>query len=270
MPQAPTNLKEFNSLIKIISDLRGPDGCPWDKEQTHHTLAPYAIEEVHEMVEAIESADDKHICEELGDVLFQVVLHSQLGQERNAFTIEDVVHGISSKIVRRHPHVFADVKVSGINEVFKNWDEIKQQEKAKNPKKKHVIDVPVSLPALQRAHDIGEKTQKLKFDWTHVNDVLKQLKAEITELEQAMAAEVSPQNFQDIQHEMGDVLFSAAQLSRHLEIEPESCLREANRRFLHRFETMLRLGNLTPEHFTNLPSNDKESLWIDAKKECAK
>ncbi|OFZ31260.1 MAG: nucleoside triphosphate pyrophosphohydrolase [Bdellovibrionales bacterium RIFCSPHIGHO2_01_FULL_40_29] len=268
MPQPPSNLKEFHALVKIIADLRGPDGCPWDKEQTHQSLAPYAIEEVHEMVEAIESADDKHMCEELGDVLFQVVLHSQLAEERKTFSITDVIQGISEKIVRRHPHVFAATPVSGTAEVLKNWDEIKKLEKLNNPRKVKVIDVPAGLPALQRAHDIGEKTQKLKFDWTAVQDVLAQLKAEIIELEEAMLEDVSPDSFSHIQHEMGDVLFSAAQLSRHLEIEPESCLRQANRRFLSRFDKMLEIGKITAEQFKNLSANEKEKLWSDAKKEC--
>ena len=268
MPQPPKNLKDIQSLIQIIADLRGPDGCPWDKEQTHQSLAPYAIEEVHELVEALESTDENHMCEELGDVLFQVVLHSQLASERNAFTMNDVVFSIASKIVRRHPHVFSDLKVSGIDEIFKNWDEIKKLEKKQSPKKMKVIDVPEGLPALQRAHKIGEKTGKLNFDWLKIPDVLRQLKAEITELEEAMAEPHSEEKQKHLQHEIGDVLFSAAQLSRHLQLEPESSLREANRRFLKRFETMLILGKINADEFKNLSSESKEKLWNDAKKEC--
>ncbi len=268
MPEAPKNLKEFNSLIQIIADLRGPEGCPWDKEQTHQTITSYAIEEVHEFVEAVENHDDLNMCEELGDVLFQVILHSQLAKDRNAFDIHDVIEGISSKIVRRHPHVFAGLKTKDLDEIHKNWDEIKRLEKLKRPKKLKPIDVPESLPALQRAFKIGEKTKKHLFDWTEVTQVLVQLKAEIIELENALAEASSAEKEIHIQHEIGDVLFSAAQVARHVGVEPETSLREANRRFLRRFEKMLEIKNVSIEDFARLSATDKEKLWSDAKKEC--
>lgn len=264
MPQAPETLNKFESLLQIIKDLRGPDGCPWDKEQDQVTLAPYAIEEVHEMVEAIESGNDTHICEELGDVLFQVVLHSAIAEERKAFNINDVIESIASKIVRRHPHVFADTKVANSAEVIKNWAEIKKQEKKNKPAKNELFDVPASLSALQRAHKIGEKTEKYNFDWSEPKQVLAQLKSEITELEQAMQENEMP----NIKHELGDVLFSAAQLARHLHTEPESDLREANRRFIGRFEKMISYVKSIDE-FVNLSSNEKELLWTRAKQECS-
>lgn len=261
MPQAPKTLNTFDAIVQVVKDLRGPEGCPWDREQSHTSLTPYAIEEVHEMAEAIESGDDSHIQEELGDVLFQVVLHAQIAEERGAFKIADVIESITSKIVRRHPHVFADTKVSGSDEVMKNWDEIKAQEK-KN-KKENVFSVPPSLPALQRAHKIGEKTEKYKFDWNEARQVLAQLKAEIAELEEVMNFEAGAPA-EALNHELGDVLFSAAQLARHLKIEPEASLREANRRFISRFEKMLLLsGSL--ENFTALSSEAKERLWTKVK-----
>ena len=259
MPQPPKTHNHFDALVQVLSDLRGPEGCPWDKEQTHKTLAPYAIEEVHELVEALESGDDKHTCEELGDVLFQVVLHAQLARERGAFDISNVIEGIVSKIVRRHPHVFSDTQVKNSDEVLKNWDEIKKLEK-KDQKKKPALDVPPSLPALQRSHKIGEKTNKYKFDWAEASQVLAQLKAEITELEEAIAEK----NTEHIDHEVGDVLFSAAQLSRHLDIEPESSLRKANNRFVGRFEHMLGASGGI-ENFVSLPPEKKEQLWKNAK-----
>lgn len=262
MPQPPETLNSFEALLQVIRDLRGPEGCPWDKEQTHVTLTPYAIEEVHEMVEAIESGDDEHICEELGDVLFQVVLHAQLSTERGAFTINEVIEAITSKIVRRHPHVFAQTKVSGSDDVLANWEEIKRLEKKDKPAKNGVFDVPPGLPALQRAHKIGEKTAKMNFDWPDAAPVLAQLKAEIAELEAAIA-EKNPEH---IQHELGDVLFSAAQLARHLDCEPESALRETNRRFSGRFEKMVSYaGSL--EMFIKLPAVEKEILWSRAKQQ---
>ncbi|MFZ3231376.1 MAG: nucleoside triphosphate pyrophosphohydrolase [Pseudobdellovibrio sp.] len=266
MPQPPSNLKDFKSLLQIISDLRGPDGCPWDLEQTHQSLAAYAIEEVHELVEAIEQNDDSHMCEELGDVLFQVVLHAQMAEERNKFNLSDVIESISSKVVRRHPHVFSGLKVSNNQEIIANWDQIKKEEALLKPKKSKLIDIPDSLPALQRSYKIGEKTATFNFDWTEVRDVLQQLKAEIVELEQAMDETVSPESFLHVEHEMGDVLFSAAQLSRHLKIEPESVLREANRRFLKRFAKMVELSGVPSEKFKNLLPEEKQNFWSAAKK----
>lgn len=264
MPQPPKTLNTFEALNQLIFDLRGPEGCPWDKEQTHKSLSPYVVEEASEMAEAIESENDAHMCEELGDVLFQVVLHASMAKERGAFDISNVIQGISEKIVRRHPHVFTDMKVSGSAEVIENWDQIKKKEKAlnKSNKPQYAIDVPAGMPALQRAYKIGEKTKKLGFDWEKASQVLAQLKAEIVELEEVLDQQVSEQ----VEHELGDVLFSAAQLARHLDIEPESALRKTNRRFLGRFEKMLELGKVSTQKFQELPSEKKEELWELAKK----
>jgi tetrapyrrole methylase family protein/MazG family protein len=261
MPQPPKTLNQFADLVQVIADLRGPEGCPWDKEQNHRSLTPYAIEEVHEMVEAIETQDDSHIREELGDVLFQVVLHSQIAKERGAFEINDVIENITSKIVRRHPHVFSDVVVRNTDDVIKNWDEIKKAEKTTKLKSTKVIDVPPSMAALQRAHKIGEKTKKLDFDWSDALEVINQLKFEIVELEQA----ITSRNVDHIRHEIGDVLFSAAQVSRHLGVEPESSLRETNNRFLTRFEKMVEIVGGVDE-FVRITKEEKEMLWSQAKR----
>lgn len=283
MPNPPKDLNEISSLLQVVQDLRGPEGCPWDKEQTHQTLAPYAIEETFEMIEALESKSDIEFCDELGDVLFQVALHSQLAKERGAFQFADVVQAITEKIVRRHPHVFANLKVKDSAEVLKNWDEIKAEEKKLKPPQpaslKKVFKMPKGLPALQAADAIGEKTQKYNFDWFHTSQVLAQLKEEITELEQAMAESVSPESFNHIEHELGDVLFSAAQLSRHLKIEPETALRKTNYRFENRFLKMLEimqtstttLADFNQEellsHFAKISQNEKEILWEQAKQQ---
>lgn len=261
MPQPPTTLNSFESLIQVIRDLRSPDGCPWDKEQNHLTLTPYAVEEVYEMVEAIESGNDPHICEELGDVLFQVVLHSILAEERNAFTIEDVFESITSKVIRRHPHVFSDTLVKNSEEVIKNWNEIKKNEKKNKPEKNEMFDFPNSIPALQFSNKIGEKTQNYKFDWSEPLQVLAHLKSEIIELEQA----INEKNDLHIKHEIGDVLFTTAQLARHLNSEPESVLREANRRFMSRFKKMVTMTNSLKE-FIDLNPEEKELLWSQVKK----
>jgi len=261
MPEAPKTLNSFESLLQIVKDLRGPEGCPWDFEQTHITLTSYAIEEVHELVEAIESGNNSHICEELGDVLFQVIIHATIAAELGTFNIHDVIESINSKIVRRHPHVFSVVKVRDSKEVIKNWELIKTQEKKNKSVKNTLFDIPPGLPALQRAHKIGEKTEKYKFDWTEPQQVLAQLKSEIAELEQA----ILEKNISHIKHEIGDVLFSTAQLARHLNTEPESDLREANRRFIKRFETM-QTQTKSLDDFINLSPAEKENLWKFAKK----
>ncbi len=264
MPIPPKNLNEFSSLVQLITDLRGPEGCPWDKEQTHQTLAPYAIEETFEMVEALESGNDQEMCEELGDVLFQVVLHSELARERKAFEIKDVIQSISEKLVRRHPHVFANLTVNSMDEIFKNWDLIKAEEKKNKKQKVNPLNIPKGLPALQASEKIGDKTGQYKFDWTEVKDVLKQLKSEIAELEDVIENHAS--HPEKLKHEMGDVLFSAAQVSRHLQLEPESVLRSANQRFTQRFQFMLSKCENDVDSFKNLPPEEKEKLWSLAKK----
>ncbi|MBS1970578.1 MAG: nucleoside triphosphate pyrophosphohydrolase [Bdellovibrionales bacterium] len=292
MPKGPGNLKDnresIQALVDIVADLRGPNGCPWDKEQNHRTLARYAIEETHEMVEALEEREvsreksgpnsDSFISssakfkDELGDVLFQVVLHAQLAAEEGSFNFNDVVANISEKLVRRHPHVFSGVNVSGIDEVWKNWEAIKKAEKAARGEKAALINVPSALPALQRAMTIGEKTRKLKFDWDGPQDVWLKVEEEIAELQEAMDNDV----MSEIEHELGDVLFSVAQLARHYELDPEQVLRTANARFLGRFEKMIQ-GYRASEaptaevddvlkKFGALSNEDKEKFWQLAKK----
>lgn len=292
MPKGPGNLKDnresIQALVDIVADLRGPNGCPWDKEQNHRTLARYAIEETFEMVESLEEREalrDKNgtnaesfisashkFKDELGDVLFQVVLHSQLAAEEGSFTFTDVVQNISEKLVRRHPHVFSGVNVSGIDEVWKNWEAIKKAEKAARGEKAALISVPSALPALQRSMAIGEKTKKLKFDWENPQEVWLKVEEEVAELQEAMDNDV----MSEIEHELGDVLFSVAQLARHYELDPEQILRAANARFLGRFEKMIQ-GYRASEaptaevddvlkKFGTLSNEDKEKFWQIAKK----
>lgn len=265
MPTPPKNLNDFSALVQLTHDLRGPGGCPWDKEQTHLSLTPFAVEEVFEMVEAIESGNPHDMCEELGDVLFQVILHADIAAESGNFTINDVIRSINEKLIRRHPHVFSNVTVSGTDEVLKNWDQIKAEEKRlkmqTNPEgfqhkqlTKKIFNIPKGLPALQAADKIGERTQRYKFDWDQAQAVLSQLKAEIQELEEVISLSAasasdnslskqfdysSELHISKLEHEMGDVFFSAAQLARHLGLDSETCLRKANLRFEQRFLKML-------------------------------
>lgn len=265
MSQVPTNLRHISSLVEIVAKLRGPDGCPWDKEQTHESLTQYAIEETHELVEALEAPAHKNkdslIKEELGDVLFQVILHSQLAAERGAFTIEDVIAGISEKLIRRHPHVFADTKVADTAEVIQNWEKIKKEEKNQQQKDSaFALNVP-PLPALQRAYKIGKRTEKLHFDWPDLEGVLLKVDEEIAELREALDSE----NDREIEHELGDVLFSLAQLARHLHLEPEQILRKANSRFESRFHLMVEMATSDGQDWGHLSLEQKEVYWQKAK-----
>ncbi|WP_374035431.1 nucleoside triphosphate pyrophosphohydrolase [Bdellovibrio bacteriovorus] len=266
MPHIPSNLRHIESLVEIVASLRGPGGCPWDKEQTHESLTQYAIEETHELVEALELPDsdgskDQKMKEELGDVLFQVVLHAQLAAERGAFTLEDVIAGISEKLVRRHPHVFADTQVADTAEVIRNWEEIKKQEKASSAAPSpYALNVP-PLPALQKAYKIGKRTEKLKFDWENMDGVLSKVEEEYQELREALDEGTDS----EIEHELGDALFSLAQLGRHVHMEPEQVLRKANQRFENRFNTMVELVAKDQKDFSVMTLDQKEEYWQKAK-----
>ncbi len=266
MAKSPSNLRQIESLVEIVKSLRGPDGCPWDKEQTHESLTQYAIEETHELVEAIEdkgAARDRKMKEELGDVLFQVMLHSQMAEERGAFNIADVIEGISEKLIRRHPHVFSDASVIDSAEVIRNWEEIKKKEKAlqgEESKSAYALNVP-PLPALQRAFKIGKRTEKLQFDWDNAEGVMVKVEEEFDELREALDLVSAA----EIEHELGDVLFSLAQLGRHLGMDPEQVLRKANARFETRFNKMIEFSEADHKDWGALKLDEKEEYWLKAK-----
>lgn len=272
MPKEPTEPFKTHSdaslkvqaLLDIVASLRGPDGCPWDKEQTHLSLTQYAIEESFELVEAIELQIDTKIKEELGDVLFQIVLHAQLASERGAFDFSDIVETLNEKMIRRHPHVFASAQVKTTEDVQRSWEEIKLAEKSleKPPAAENILNVPSKMPALQRAYKIGKRTEKLQFDWDNSEQVWKKVQEEYLELREAL----DEKSIDEIEHEMGDVLFSLAQMSRHLGLEPEQVLRKANRRFEARFSKMKEFVSADNMDFNKLTTGDKESYWQKAKK----
>lgn len=268
MPQVPKNLRDFDSLRQIVADLRGPDGCPWDKEQTHQSLTRYAIEETFELVETIDQSDYPKMKDELGDVLFQVFLHAQLASEEKKFDVMDVVENLGQKMVRRHPHVFADTKVADSGEVLKNWAEIKAQENGGKPKP--LFDYPEKMPALLGAMKIGEKTNKIKFDWDHWQDVLAKVDEEVlemkNELEDAYSSMRGADRQKALEHEIGDVLFSVAQLARHCGIDAEQALRKTNARFIGRFEKMQKIAQDSGLNWDDISNEEKEKLWKRAKK----
>lgn len=262
----PQDLSKIESLIELVRIIRTPpEGCIWVQRHNHQTLSKYAIEEVYEVQEAIEKNNPQELSEELGDLLFQVILHAQIGVENKTFSMEDVIRSISEKIIRRHPHVFAGVKVQSVQDIKDNWDKIKQEEKKKNGtalKNDSYFSIPNSLPALQAADKIGMTTQNYKFDWTHSKQVLEHLESEIAELKEA----IKNQNQTEIQDEIGDVAFTLSQLARHLNIDAENATHHANRKFIKRFNKMLELLNSNLEKFKTLTSDEKLQLWEKAKK----
>jgi len=218
--------KKFEELVDIMARLRAPDGCPWDREQHYKDIAAHTLEETHEVLSAIDKNDFNALCEELGDLLLQILFYSQIAKEEDHFTIDEVIDSIKDKLIHRHPHVFGDTKVSGTGEVVERWEELKKEEG-----KKFVLSgVPNSLPALLKAFRLGEKTSRVGFDWTDVEGILSKIEEEAHELHEAR----DKGNKEDIDHEYGDLLFTLANLGRFLGLDPEGSLRRASSRFMER------------------------------------
>jgi MazG family protein len=250
-------------LLGIMERLRGPDGCPWDREQTLETLRPYVLEETYEVLEAIESGDSREHREELGDLLLQIVFQAQLAKEQGTFDFADVATAISDKLVSRHPHVFGDVEVRDAEAVLKQWAELKKKEKQAKGGGKSVLEgVPREMPALARAERLTEKASRVGFDWPDAAGARAKVDEELRELDEA-AAGGDPRRIED---ELGDVLFALANLSRKLAVPPEEALRRAVGRFIQRFEfvesELERKG--VPHGRATLEEMD--ALWDQAKK----
>lgn len=226
-------MDQFERLVGIMARLRAEGGCPWDREQTHRSLRPYVIEEAHEVVHAIDQADDAKLREELGDLLLQIVFHAQLASEDRRFDIEDVSRGISDKLEHRHPHVFGTVEVDSSATVLRNWEEIKHQERqSKGESHGALAGVPRALSGLLRAQRIQEKAARRGFDWPLTDEVRSKALEEIDELGTALREE----SLDRVAQEMGDVLFALVNLCRHLGIFAEDALRESTEKFIRRFE----------------------------------
>lgn len=227
------NVKElFGKLVEIIAELRGENGCPWDKKQTHETLKFQLIEEAYEVLDAIDSGDSEKIEDELGDLLMQVLLNAQIAEDEGKFNICGVIKRISEKLERRHPHVFGDIKVNNTQEIVDNWEAIKSQEATNQDRKSALDGVPKHLPELMRARKIQSKASRVGFDWSETLDVLEKVEEEVAELKES----ISEAKQQGIEEEIGDILFSVVNLSRFLDVEPEGALRKATNKFTRRFK----------------------------------
>ena len=254
----------LSRLLAIMDRLRDPGGCPWDREQTLRTLTPYLLEEAHEVIEAIESDDAAHHREELGDLLFQIVFQARIAREQGKFDFADVCDAISDKLTRRHPHVFAEVTVSGSGEVVKNWERIKAEErKEKGQAARSAIGgVPLALPALVRAERLTEKAAAVGFDWPDAAGVLAKVREELAELERELSGGGTRER---VESELGDLLFALANLGRFVKVHPEEALRGTLRRFERRFhhveERLLQQGRTPGE--SSLAEMD--GLWNEAK-----
>jgi tetrapyrrole methylase family protein/MazG family protein len=251
----------FEAFLEIIAHLRAPDGCPWDRKQTHQTLRPHLIEEAYELLDALDADDPTAMREEFGDLLLQVVLHAQIASEYGEFTIADILTGIHKKIVYRHPHVFGDLKLADENSVLVNWEKLKAQERASNGKSDAgLLDgVSRSLPALIQANEYQARAARVGFDWPDLPGVLDKLREEIMEVQQA-------ENDTRFAAEIGDLLFSVVNLARWKKVDAESALRDANRRFRQRFAYLEQAALKQGRRLNELSLDELDALWQEAKK----
>ncbi len=267
--------KDIHDLLQIMARLRRPgDGCPWDLAQTFSTISPYTIEEAYEVADAIERGDFDDLKDELGDLLLQVAFHAQMAGEESRFDFGDVVEAITTKLIRRHPHVFGEVAAKDAGAVKANWDAIKAEEKAERAERragggaasepKSILDdVPVALPALTRAMKLQKRAGKVGFDWNDPRAVIAKIREEIVEIEQELS---EPTRAADrVEDELGDLLFAVANLARHLDVEPETALRGANAKFARRFAHIEMQLQSREEKLGEASLDAMEALWQEAK-----
>ena len=255
---------EISDLREIMRILRSENGCPWDREQTHASMRKNLIEETYEAVEAIDAQDPALLQEELGDVLLQVVYHAAMEEEQGSFCIDDVCDGVCQKLLRRHPHIFGEGKADTAQEVLENWEAVKRQEKGQKTAAETLKSVPKVLPALMRAEKIQQRAARAGMDYDHLADALADLKREIAELEQALAEESS----QAQQMELGDVLFSAVNVSRFLQADPEEALGLSCEKFIRRFEKVEELARQRGIEMQSAGIQKLDQLWREVKEDC--
>jgi len=253
----------FQSLLEIMAKLRGEQGCPWDREQTHDSLTRYLIEETYEVIEAIEQKDFPALAEELGDLLLQIVFHAQIASETGNFTIDDVITAICEKMIRRHPHVFADTEVESVLDVLANWEAIKKLEKAGIENRSLLDGVPKHMPALLRAERIQAKAAKVGFQWDQVDGAIAKLEEELQEFKQSAQS----QDQAGVEGEMGDLFFSLVNICRYLAINPEQALNTATDKFIRRFKYIEQQAELQGKDLNSMGLAEMDQLWDEAKKD---
>lgn len=256
----------IEDLLEIVTLLRAPDGCPWDRAQTHETIKKSMIEEVYETIDAIDNNDDKMFANELGDLLLQIALHAVIAKERDAFDFSVILKEICDKLITRHTHVFGDVKAKDEKDALKTWEENKKKEKGQKSYSEIISDIPKGLPALMNAEKVQKKAKSSGFDWQNTDDVFKKLREEIDELEDAYKNE----GVERIKEEYGDVLFSMVNLGRFLDVTPETQLLLATKKFTERFIKMEDMAKNENTTLDQLSLDEMDKLWEKAKEKLKK
>jgi len=261
--------EKLPKLVDLMAHLRGPEGCPWDREQDYDTLKGLLLEEAYEVVDATNERDFKGLEDELGDLLFQVVFYSRLAEEEGRFSIDDVIEGVHAKLIRRHPHVFGEVRARNAGEALKSWLNVKEQERAamapqKNVDKSLLDGIAGSLPATLVAYELGLRAAEVGFDWKKAEDVLEKVEEEIRELRRELSRGVNVDSSR-LEEEAGDLLFTAANLARVLRSDPETCLRKANQKFVRRFQALEKEVARQGRKLQECSLEEMESLWNELK-----
>jgi tetrapyrrole methylase family protein/MazG family protein len=249
--------QEFARLVEIIAKLRGPEGCPWDKKQTHSSLREYLLEESYEVLDALDEDNRQKLCGELGDLLLQIVLHAQIASETGEFDMEAVVKGINTKLIRRHPHVFGNTQVSSADEVSHNWELIKKTER--HPEASILDSVPRQMPALAYSQELQRRVAQIGFDWENIDGVIDKLAEEVKEYKET-------ENQAEREDEFGDLFFTLVNIARRVGVDPEVSLRQANRKFFRRFSGMEKLCRERGLALGKLSFDQQNQLWEEAKK----
>lgn len=249
----------FNDLLRIMEILRAPDGCMWDREQDHQSIRRNFIEETYEVCEAIDEQDPEHLKEELGDVLLQVVFHTEMEKEKGVFDIGDVADGICKKLIYRHPHIFGTVEVGSSEEILRNWDELKRKEKHQETDTSALESVAKSLPGLIRAEKLQKKAAKVGFDWENAQGALEKVEEELDEVKRAMTGDGDPEE------EIGDLLFAVVNVARHLKVDPERAMEKTCNKFVRRFAEMERQARQENKVLSDLSLTELDTLWNRSK-----
>lgn len=258
----------FEKLVAVQARLRAPKGCPWDREQTHQSLRTYLLEEVYEVLEALDSGNDAKFAEEMGDLLLQIVFHSQIAKEEGRFTVSEVIREIHDKMIRRHPHVFGETRAKDSKEVLRNWEQIKAQErhakgegttggKGRAGASSLLDGVSRALPATLEGFQLARRAARIGFDWDNASGVIAKMREEANELEAALKGEESTK----VEEELGDLLFAAVNVARFLHVDPEIALKNANAKFARRFRAMEETAREGGREFKDLPRDEMEALW---------
>jgi tetrapyrrole methylase family protein/MazG family protein len=256
----PEKLDQFETLVNMLARLRASDGCPWDREQTHASLRGDLLEECYEVLEALDEGESRRLCEELGDLLLQIVFHARIATEAGDFELGDVLREINTKLIRRHPHVFGSLQVKDADEVLLNWEVLKKRERGSEISM--LANVPKQLPALSYSQEIQGRVARVGFDWENVDGVIDKLVEEVRELKQVDSCEQR-------RHEFGDLLFTLVNVARQLGVDSEAALREANKRFFRRFSYMEEACRRRRVNIVELTFDEQGALWEEAKREVA-